>query len=171
MQLESKYPKVFYTLLQNFFDTFKNTIETIVYYDPNTHYDQYCAYNKLNEIRKSNTSFIVALYHKGVFPIDTICEFLRYFQNKFDEYLSLEDKSNELEQITENIFICITKTYDELHTHDLWVHDISHKTHMISREKARANYPSLTSKIIFKYKDIVEFINKHSSLCGVEASK
>lgn len=160
IMLQSKYTNVFNIILNDFFNKFKTTIETIVYYDPNTHYDDYCAYNKLNEIRKSNTAFIVALFNKGMLHIDNICEFLQYFQNKFDEYLLLPDKSNELEQIAENIFILITKTYQHLSAHPLWLNDICAKTTTISKEKAKINYPSLTAKIIFKFKDIVDFICK-----------
>jgi hypothetical protein len=160
IMLQNKYPDVFNNLLNNFFDKFKNTIEEIVYYDPNTQYDEYCNYNKLNEIRKSNTSFIVLLFNKGILHIDNICDILQYFQNKFDEYLNLPDKTNELEQIAENIFILITKSYLQLKTHPLWLNDILIKTTNISKEKAKVNYLSLTAKIIFKYKDIIDFINK-----------
>ena len=158
--LQTKYPLNFNNLLNIFLDNFKNTIESIVYYDPTTDYDNYCIYNKLNEIRKSNTSFIVLLFNKGILHIDNICDFLQYFQNKFDEYLILPDKTNELEQITENIFIIISKSYQYLKHHPLWLNDILIKTKIISNEKAKVNYPSLTAKIIFKYKDIIDFINK-----------
>ena len=160
IMLQSKYPDVFTKILNDFFNKFKNTIESIVYYDPNMHYDEYCVYNKLNEIRKSNTAFIALLLNKGVLHIDNICEFLQYFQTKFDEYLDLPDKTNELEQITENIFIIVTKTYPQLNTHPLWINDIFVKTVAISKEKAKVNHQSLTAKIIFKFKDIVDFINK-----------
>jgi hypothetical protein len=148
--------------LNDFLNKFNNTIESIQYYDPVNEYDEYCGYTKLNEIRKSNTSFIVELFNKKLLHIDNIYDILEYFQNNFNKYLNIVDKTNELEQISDNIFIIITKSYYELKNHPLWINNILNIIQKISKEKAKENYVSLTPKIIFKCKDIIDFIDKQN---------
>jgi hypothetical protein len=160
IDLQMKYPSVFNQILNNFFENIKGTIESIVYYDSAVNYDEFCNYNKLNEIRKSNNSFIALLVNKNILHIDIICDILQYFQKKFDEYLIIPNKSNELEQIADNIFILVTQTYTQMKHHPLWLNEIFEKIQKISNEKPIINYPSLTYKIIFRYKDIIDFIRK-----------
>jgi len=159
-RLNLRYTDIFVKFIHDFFTNFKHTIEDIVYYDSETHYDEYCKYTKFNNIRKSNTTIIVHLFNRSIITIEQLCDILNYFQNKFDDYLMVDNKQNELEQIAENIFILITLSYQQLKTHPLWVNDLKTKIEIISKEKAKVNFPSLTNKVIFKYKDLMDFIKK-----------
>jgi len=159
ISLNDKYP-IFTNILNDFINNFETILNVEnTYYDPNTHYDEFCKYNKLNEIHKSNTAFICALFKSNVLYLDNIYDIFLHLRARFDVLVDTENKKNELEQVAENIKILIMKTHDQLSTHPQWAISILPFLEETSKKKGNSQV-SLSHKIVFTFKDIIDAIHK-----------
>lgn len=145
-----KFP-VFSKDLDNFTKTHKHSVDDIQYVDPNKDYDKYCEYIKINDNRRAMTAFLMNLYKNKIVEKENIIETLNYFFDKTMEYVDGENKTNEIEEITENIFIIISDFKND--------EKILKRIHEISKMKIK-EHKSLTNRVLFKYMDIIEKINK-----------
>ena len=140
---------------------FKFTIDNIEYVDPNTDYNEYCKVIKLNDNRKSLCLFFVNLVKIKVLKINTIYDILQYFLEKSIELIKIKDKSNEVEEITENIYLIISNLYSYIQStvneieYTIWKNILLPQVIIISQMKVK-DYPSLSNRIIFKYMDIID---------------
>lgn len=149
---------IFNTILMNNILDFKHTIDSIHYVDPNTDYDGYCQYTKINDNRKALTMFIINMYKKGTLSKDVIFEILNYFLSKSVQYFEEPGKSNETEEITENIFIIISNAQSNLAKEPEWQDTILPMIISISQMKTR-DHISLTNRVVFKYMDIIDSLD------------
>ena len=144
--------------LQRFTDLFK----TIEYVDPNDNYNKFCEINKLNEKRKSLAAFYVNLMNGGVIPKLDIILITRNFLAQIVEFISLDNKKNEVDELTETISILYNKklyhgeVYDKINGPDNCNYDINELVEKLAKSKVK-NYKSLTNKSLFKFMDLVEF--------------
>ena len=148
---------IFGDLLLNNILNFKHTIDTIYFVDPNKDYDGYCSYTKINDNRKALTMFIINMYKKNALSKDTIVEILTYFLNKSIQYFDEPNKSNEVEEITENIFIIISNAQSQLSSEPEWKDNLLPMIINISQMKIK-DHVSLTNRVVFKYMDIIDSI-------------
>lgn len=136
-------------------DDFKKTIDAVHYVDSNVDYDGFCAYTKTNDIRKAVSTFIINMSKKGVIPVEYVLDILLYLLDRSIQYIDEENRTNELEEITENLYIfvsqCQTLFTDSPKWKDVCVpHIIS-----ISQMKTK-DHKSLTNRVVFKYMDIID---------------
>jgi hypothetical protein len=153
-QIESKNQDIFRTLLDTFLSNFTETMHTIQYVDAAENYDNFCEYNKRNDKRKATSLFIVNLTKNGVIEpamfISIVAKILEILQG----YMQESGKTNEVEEITENLFLFLTSNValddnaDEVKT-------IRDQIALLAKLKAK-DRASLSSRAIFKYCDIVE---------------
>ena len=156
---------IFQTIINEHIDTFKYSINNILYIDPNTDYDGYCKYTKTNDQRKAHCMFIVNLIKNNVLDIDVIYDILQYFLTKSLEFIHMENKNIEVEEITENIFIIVTNIYSFIQLYinnnpdenNQWKTNILPNIIKISQMKLK-EYPSISNRAIFKYMDIIDTI-------------
>jgi hypothetical protein len=100
----------------------------------------------------------------NVIEKNEIIDIVRQLQKLINSYICKTDKTNEIEELTENLFILITKSKKYLNTKDheeLWeiiVKDVEFITLLKPKMK---EYPSITNKTIFKHMDINEEINSN----------
>jgi len=135
-------------------DKFSELFTTIEYYNPNTDYDKFCENNKTNDKRRALSTFYVNLMKEGVIDKSDMISII----NKVQEYiiLKLSEEGNKeiLDELSENIFILITNSSEELDDEDGWEMIIDNvKTY--SKLKVK-DYPSATTKSIFKHMDILD---------------
>ena len=144
------------------FISFMNIFDNIEYVDPDLDYDLYCKINKDNEKRKSLSMFYVNLTILEFIPrynlLNVICNLLR----KILIFISLEKKKNEVDEISENIFILYKKDLicDVIYER---INDKTIEEIMIDLSKSKSKihlYPSLSMKTIFKFMDIVDTFSK-----------
>lgn len=158
-----------YTELYNNFDMFKcilethlsefhSSIDTIIYADPNTNYDEFCNYVKINDSRKSTNLFFINLFKKDIISVDKIFYILEYFLNKSIEYIDSENRGSEVEEITENIFILVTNIYEKVSNNEYWETSIIPVITSISKMKVK-EHTSLSNRVIFKYMDIMDLLD------------
>lgn len=142
--------------LKRFTDLFDN----IEYVDSNVNYDRFCEINKINEKRKSLAAFYINLMYCGVISKNTIMEITRNLLAKAYEYISEENKKNEVEELTETIAILYKK---ELYEHEDKVCNyekiegftIGEIIEKIANSKVK-DYKSLSNKSLFKFMDLID---------------
>jgi len=151
----------FETMKTTFDDCFRNFIElfnNIEYVDPNVDYDKFCKINKDNEKRRSLSTFFLNLMTNGILTKGQIINILIVLLNQINNYISQENKKNEVDEITENIAILYTTEImesSELKEFTVKGMTVSDFIDVIANSKAKS-YKSLTNKTIFKFMDMNE---------------
>lgn len=142
---------IFYDNVQKF----KFIIDEIHYIDPNVNYDGFCNYVKINDNRKAMTTFFINMVKNNVINETVILEILQYFLDKSLEYIASENKTNEIEEITENVYLIILNCQDHFSNHNMWKDNILPNIIRISQMKLK-EHKSLSNRIVFKYMDIID---------------
>lgn len=145
---------IFNTILTEFIDNFKNTIQNINYTDPSVDYDKFCAYTKLNDSRKATSMFLLNLMKLDLVSQDIVIDIIQYFQTTVLEYIEQPKRTNEIEEIVENIFIFVSQGAELLSEKENW-DKIIDQIKYISEMKLK-EHPSLTNRTIFKCLDILD---------------
>lgn len=157
-----------YDWLRNIFDNGYNNImeqyKNIKYIDPDVDYDKFCDMNKVNEKRKAVTTFFVNLSLNGYIPVTGIVKILKNLLELVMNLVELNDKKNEIDELTENIAILFNKDIMELLIKsqdyveaDYLINDISIIETITKLAKSKSkDYASLSNKAIFKYMDLIE---------------
>jgi hypothetical protein len=144
---------VFEHELIGFVERYQHSLKQIYYVDPNVDYDGFCQYNKINDMRKSMATFIVNLMKRGKILQQEVLQIITEFMEVTITYIDMENKTNEVDEITENIALLITESKPILSTTDVWINTIGPNIKKISTMKAK-DHPSLSSRVIFKYMDL-----------------
>jgi hypothetical protein len=146
---------------------FKHTIDSIQYCDPNIDYDNFCNYTKINDTRRATTMFIVNMFKNKIIDAQCILDILHYFLQKSLEFIETENKINELEEITENIYLIVSNchvAFDDCtngvdtvqsETCDFWKNTVLPIIIQISQMKLK-EHKSLSNRFLFKYMDIID---------------
>lgn len=128
--------------------------QTIDYVDPKKDYDKFCEINKSNDKRKAMSLFIVNLMKEGIVSTGEVIDIVLSLQRTLNENLKIVGKTNELDEISENIYIIIKNGHPMLSSTEEWINILNNIT-FISLLKVKS-YPSITNKTIFKHVDILE---------------
>jgi len=158
-ELSNKYV-LFQNNIHRIIDQYKESISAIKFVDPNSDYDKFCDNNKVNDNRKALTTFIVNLMKQNVLNKNDVINVILHLFNKVNNDVDIEDKTYEVEEITENIFILITMSLHDLKTNEQW-DSILLNIKSLSQFKAKEHL-SISSRSIFKYMDIMDKINKEA---------
>jgi hypothetical protein len=81
--------------------------------------------------------------------------------NTVFKYAAEENSTNEVEEITENLYILMNQSDSELNHYSIWSDDIIPKIHQLSklRKTEGAKYPSMSNRASFKYMDILDALS------------
>lgn len=136
---------------------FKHTIDCIQYCDPNVDYDNFCNYTKINDTRRATTMFIVNMFKNNIIGMETVLDILHYFLQKSLEFIDTENKINEVEEITENIFLIVSNCHEffDESSETYWKDTILPIIIQISQMKLK-EHASLSNRFLFKYMDIID---------------
>jgi hypothetical protein len=156
-ELIGKYD-IFGTILTDFVNHFSENIQHIHYVNSDKDYDGYCNYVKMNDNRKATSTFIVNLMKNGILPNQTVMQIIRFFMSQIVKYIDEPDCINEVEEITENLFIFVSQSQGELSKLDEWTSDFVPKIQSIAKMKV-SEHKSISNRVIFKYMDIVDSLN------------
>ena len=138
------------------FDRFIELFNVIEYVDPKVNYDKFCEINKINEKRKSLATFYLNLMMTGVIPKAQIIQITRNLLDQMYTFLSIDDKKNEVDELTETVAILYKKDMYGGNDYELIggmtiVQVVEH----LANSKVK-DYKSLTNKSLFKFMDLVE---------------
>jgi len=156
-ELIGKYD-IFGTILTDFVNNFNENIQHIQYVNSDKDYDGYCNYVKMNDNRKATSTFIVNLMKNGILPNQTVMQIIRFFMSQIVNYIDEPDRINEVEEITENLFIFVSQSQAELSKLDEWTSEFVPKIGSIAKMKV-SEHKSISNRVIFKYMDIVDSLN------------
>ena len=159
------YPK-FYKILTETFPLFAASVDQIQesymasmdeikYADQNTDYNAFCTNNKANDHRKATADFITQLVPLGLIPHDKIFFMTNTLVDRVQTRMKETDKTYEVDELTENIFILMGAFIKIAKISE----DVKDKIIYLSQRKIR-ELPSMSSRAIFKYVDLVEKIDE-----------
>jgi hypothetical protein len=95
---------------------------------------------------------------KGIIEKKVIVDIIIYFQDIIFQYVDLPNKTNEVEEITENLFILVPGSKSVCNDQVEWTM-ILDNINTISKLKSK-DKQSLSSRAIFKYMDILDQLKK-----------
>lgn len=150
--------QIFREILNGFIANFTDTMHNIEYVDPNVDYDKFCAYNKLNDMRKATVVFIVNLVKKEVLDSQVLLNISSKIFDILMEYINQSNRINEVEEITENVFLLVTQSDSIIRVQSGW-NPILDNIKTLSQMKVK-DKPSISSRAIFKYMDIMDKFKK-----------
>lgn len=157
-ELLTKYEIIKDVLHQNL-KNFEYLFTNIEYIDPNENYDKFCEINKINEKRKSLASFYLNLMFNGIISKTEIMIITRNLLAQIYSFISIENKKNEVDELTENIGILYKKELYEDDDGDEYEQiegfTINEIIERIANSKVK-DYKSLTNKALFKFMDLIE---------------
>jgi mannose-6-phosphate isomerase class I len=148
---------IFRDVLNSFLEKFTDSIKNIQYIDQKDNYDAFCKYNKMNDSRKATSVFIVNLVKKNVLEKDFLSKIIIEIQSFLLENIDIENKINEIDEITENIFLLVTESHEFMKINEDWNSNIINNIKKLSILKVKEK-KSLSSRAIFKYMDIMDRI-------------
>jgi len=146
--------------IEPFINEYMENIQKIHYVDPKVDYDKYCDFNKENDKRKAMSAFIVNLSKNDIINKKVVIDTIIHLEDLVLSYCDIDDKINEIEEITENLFILITKSLTEMKTQENWetvIDNIKLMAQMKTKE-----HKSVSSRALFKFMDILDFIKKQN---------
>jgi hypothetical protein len=156
-ELSSKFGFIKEQYLENF-KKFTELFDNIEYVEPNINYDKFCEINKINEKRKSLALFYINLMSCGVISKKEIILITRNLLAKLYEYISVENKKNEVEELTETISILYKKDLyqdNDINYETIHGYSISEIVDKIANSKVK-DYKSLSNKALFKFMDLID---------------
>ena len=157
---------VFRDLFERNLASFMSLFETIEYCDPKKNYDKFCDINKANEKRKAMSLFIVNLMKFGIVEKTQVIALMRQIQELMYTNMRLEGKTNEVDELAENLYIMVKHSHATFTTATATADtelSESFKTRVdqiteISKLKLKSN-PSITNKTIFRHLDMLDEIS------------
>jgi hypothetical protein len=156
--LSNKYDFIKHTYIHNL-KRFTELFDNIEYVDPNQNYDKFCEINQINEKRKSLASFYLNLMNFGIISKSEIMIITRNLLAKIYEFISLDNKKNEVDELTETIAILYKKDLYEDDDGDdyeqIQGYTINEIVEKIAKCKVK-DYKSLTNKSHFKFMDLID---------------
>lgn len=157
-EIISTYP-IFEERKEQFIVECIDNLDNIEYVDETVDYEKYCKNNKNNDIRRSMNTFIINLYKNNECGMHDITRLITMIQDRIQNGKNDSSKIHIIEELTENMFIFISQIVNDLINHKSWDSIYSFIID-ISKSKAK-DYEGLTSRIIFKYMDMMDIIKKH----------
>ena len=161
-QLLQKYDEVFKSVFQTNFDQFMTLFKTIEHADAKKDYTRFCEINKTNDKRRAMSLFIINLMKEGVVTSLQVLDIVQQLQTLIQEHMRQSDRSNEVEELTENLFIILKDAHQFLSaSHEgEWAAVVLEIEYNSQLKPKNAKYPSITNKTIFKHMDILDELKK-----------
>jgi hypothetical protein len=139
---------------------FLELFDTIEYVDSAVDYDKFCKINKDNEKRKSISAFFMNLMNTKIISPSQIVFITRKLLSIICQFIEMENKKNEVDEIAENIAILYKREMyedngDEIEYEKIDGLTITEVIEKIASSKVK-DFPSITKKTIFKFMDLID---------------
>lgn len=113
--------------------------------------------NKLNDKRKAMSGFIIYLMKQDIISKEFIISLVYKLFDKIFNYIEQKNLTYEVEEIVENLFIILSKSYNILSSLNEW-NDIYYKISILGEMKPSGERPSITNRAIFKFEELLDKI-------------
>jgi hypothetical protein len=161
VELINKY-EIFDDLLDGLIEKYYDSLKNIYYVDHNMDYDGFCNYTKTNDLRKAMASFIVNLMKKGAIEKEKVLDLILSIQKLLREYIDSDNRSNEVDEIIENLFLLLTQSCSIMNKEEKWSSNILPQINETSKLKSK-DCKSLSSRAVFKCMDILDNLKKNNN--------
>ena len=157
-ELEQIYPTL-QERKSKFIEECIDNLDTIQYIDENEDYEGFCKNNKMNDIRRAMNIFMINLFKKDICDISNIVKIMSLIEEKVIGNRDIENTSYITEELSENLFIFVSESSKKLRDHPHWK---TTRQFIIDQSKTKAkDHVGLTSRITFKYMDMIDLLKKH----------
>ena len=130
--------------------------DSIEYIDPTEDYDKFCKINKDNEKRKALSTFFMNLMTNKIISEEKIIFITRNLLFQIYTFISQENKKNEVDELTENIFLLYKNNlYKDVEYELIDNMTIQEVVEKLAHSKPK-DYKSFTNKSIFKFMDMID---------------
>ena len=154
-ELLSKYSEM-NAVFENSLNKFTELFDLIEYVESTVDYDRFCQINKDNEKRKALSAFFMNLMNNNIVTKEKIVDITRNLLSQLHTNISLDNKKNEVDELTENIALLYKKDlYDAVKYEPIDGMTINELISKLACSKAK-DYKSLTNKAVFKFMDLIE---------------
>jgi hypothetical protein len=148
------------------YNTYLLLFDNIEYVDSEKDYNKFCIINKQNESRRAISTFFINLSLNGIIDSKNILSILKNLLENVLTRIKQENNKNEVDELTENIAILYNKNIIQLfekhyqcsisNCSELYINGdtIVQTIKKLSEIKVKC-YPSMSSKTIFKFMDMV----------------
>lgn len=133
--------------------------DKIINVNPDIDYSKFCDVTKENDRRKSKSIFFTNLMKNDLMSQDEIVDILIWLKDKIVSVTDTEGETFYVEELIEVLFVYIKSIYAELHEHSRFETIIAH-IEQYAAYKAKEHL-GLSSRIIFKYMDMLDIVKKH----------
>jgi hypothetical protein len=135
---------------------YRDKIDEINYIDPYINYDKFCENNKINEKKRAEFTFFSNLMKYGIVHYDKIYDIIQYLFLKLDNYIQEGNKKNELDEISELIYVLVINSLNTVKQNDNNKYDIIvNNIKKIANMKVKTT-PGISNKCIFKHMDLLD---------------
>lgn len=142
------------------YDAYLNSIYSIEPVDQNIDYNKYCEFIKVNDKRKTFSSFFTELFVHTILTHERFSHIIQFFMDTTRANIDVENKSVMIEELTENIYLIISILKPHWQTlPEEWSTSICQQIKEISLLKSK-EHVSLSNRVVFKYMDINDLIVK-----------
>ena len=146
----------FKVLLDLELNNLEKMFENLIFISPDENYEKFCEYNKCNEKRRAKITFYSNLYLINVINDDEIYRISNILFDITKKNLNIENKKNEIDELSEYNYILITIVYNNLvKSNKIFADNLFNIVTEYSNYKVK-DFKSLTNKCIFKHMDIID---------------
>jgi len=153
-ELIKKY-EIMQIIFENNFNTFLEIFNNIQHVNSEDDYNLFCQINKENERRKSLSSFFVNLTLNGIIKKEKLVDLTSHLLSQVIEYINIENKKLEVDEMIENISILYNKIWIETCDNTINGEKFMDIVKQLAHSKSK-KFPSLSNKSIFKFMDMIE---------------
>jgi hypothetical protein len=148
------YP-IFQKVMDVFLHKYMDSLKEIKYADPNVDYDLFCVYTKQSDKRKATAQFLVHMMREKILSQEYILSIMVDLIEKVKENMDMDGKMNEVEEFTELVNIFVSQSMDVI----VLTSGLTDNIRAFAKYKLK-DKKSLSSRILFKYTDLVTLIDK-----------
>lgn len=144
-----------YVQLTEFVDSYVSDLGSLSHNSP-CDYNQFCAHMKLKENRKGSQAMIKNLQICGVLSLDAIMQILSFLVNRIHDWSTFKEKTEEVEELIEHLYLFAARNIDNLHQQPLWSQTLFPRILTLSRlRKSTHGNCGISSKAHFRCMDVV----------------
>jgi len=142
------------------YEVIEDKIKKFVYVDPAMDYDKFCENNKLNESLRAEFSFFTNLLKQNCIHYEVIATIILNIYELVNTYIASKTKKNEIDEISELLYILIANSYDCIKSNDIRLYELIELNIQKIIDIKKEHNSDLNNKCVFKHMDLLDII-KH----------
>jgi len=141
--------------LIEYVNSYKDEMSSLNHVSPYD-YSQFCACKTSKEHRKGSQALIKNLEVCGAIPLNIVMEILVLLVDKLLEWCGVREKSSEMEELVEHLYLFTVGNIRKLCDQSLWCQTLFPKILTLTRLRISTNGNcSVSSRAHFRFKDVV----------------